>query len=357
MLTSQFLNYCWIYSLVVLLWLLSTCTNLFRSSDFRWGLQLRFALFCGPPTLLTVLKIHNTSDSTKTALNPNAGSPIWVNGVQHFRPKRWTSDATKLSDSCSARWSARFRKQRKKRPSDSCCDSCFAWPRFLTCRLKSCGLSVTCKISSNATPEPQFNCRHDVYANAQGRLPMATVQFMVSEDVNQDKHIGMKEFDLLLKNLEFRETLLQFGHGPRLENTSCSLWRMHLRHRHSDVRRYCPGNLTWFGRPIGNAWDHRLGELFLRASQKLSSTTLYHPLQLFLFLPFWRIRISISNTDLPRARNRKNEVRLAFCHFKQLSDAMSECFGERLVLSCSPNYHHIHTHTLSLRSGRVQRAY
>lgn len=30
-------------------------------------------------------------------------------------------------------------------------------------------------------------------------------------DVNQDKHIGMKEFDLLLKNLEFRETLLQFG--------------------------------------------------------------------------------------------------------------------------------------------------
>lgn len=30
-------------------------------------------------------------------------------------------------------------------------------------------------------------------------------------DVNQDKHIGVKEFDLLLKNLEFRETLLQFG--------------------------------------------------------------------------------------------------------------------------------------------------
>ena len=32
-----------------------------------------------------------------------------------------------------------------------------------------------------------------------------------AKDVNQDKHIGVKEFDLLLKNLEFRETLLQFG--------------------------------------------------------------------------------------------------------------------------------------------------
>ena len=32
-----------------------------------------------------------------------------------------------------------------------------------------------------------------------------------NKDVNQDKHIGVKEFDLLLKNLEFRETLLQFG--------------------------------------------------------------------------------------------------------------------------------------------------
>ena len=30
-------------------------------------------------------------------------------------------------------------------------------------------------------------------------------------DVNQDKHIGVKEFDLLLKNLEFRETLQLFG--------------------------------------------------------------------------------------------------------------------------------------------------
>jgi hypothetical protein len=32
-----------------------------------------------------------------------------------------------------------------------------------------------------------------------------------NKDVNQDTHIGVNEFDLLLKNLEFRETLLQFG--------------------------------------------------------------------------------------------------------------------------------------------------
>ena len=31
--------------------------------------------------------------------------------------------------------------------------------------------------------------------------------------MNQDKHIGVKEFDLLLKNLEFRETLQLFGHS------------------------------------------------------------------------------------------------------------------------------------------------
>ena len=37
--------------------------------------------------------------------------------------------------------------------------------------------------------------------------------FWEAEDVNQDKHIGVKEFDLLLKNLEFRETLQLFGHS------------------------------------------------------------------------------------------------------------------------------------------------
>ena len=41
-----------------------------------------------------------------------------------------------------------------------------------------------------------------------------------TEDVNQDKHIGVKEFDLLLKNLEFRETLQLFGHSASMPKTS-----------------------------------------------------------------------------------------------------------------------------------------
>ena len=32
-----------------------------------------------------------------------------------------------------------------------------------------------------------------------------------AQDANQDKHIGVKEFDLLLANLEFREILMSFG--------------------------------------------------------------------------------------------------------------------------------------------------
>ena len=38
---------------------------------------------------------------------------------------------------------------------------------------------------------------------------------MSTEDVNQDKSIGEKEFALLLQNLEFREILSKFGEWLR----------------------------------------------------------------------------------------------------------------------------------------------
>lgn len=73
-----------------------------------------------------------------------------------------------------------------------------------------------------------------------------------NKDVNQDKHIGVKEFDLLLKNLEFRETLLQFGGALSItdRNLDDKLW-LRVRRRHSDPRywhsdlwRDSPGSLA-----------------------------------------------------------------------------------------------------------------
>lgn len=46
-------------------------------------------------------------------------------------------------------------------------------------------------------------------------ISVSSVYLNRPEDVNQDKNIGVKEFDLLLKNLEFRETLVEFGGGLR----------------------------------------------------------------------------------------------------------------------------------------------
>ena len=68
-----------------------------------------------------------------------------------------------------------------------------------------------------------------------------------NKDVNQDKHIGVKEFDLLLKNLEFRETLLQFGGALSLMCHLDTAWT--ARHRHSQGT-----DIQTFGDIVQAAW-------------------------------------------------------------------------------------------------------